>query len=208
MAKKPTVEETEEKKIKDMPARERILLLRLANRRDAEEGKRLNGKVSEAKTDFKNTLKAAVPDDGEEAKARLRQLQVLDEETQSRKDARSGFKQRMKTTKHALLFSEVSAGGQLVLPGAELDLPVENLRELRLAVSEVRLQDEAAKADTDNTPKYPIEDKADLAALDAELLRFINDAGITPASLGSAPTKDETKAETKRGKGAAAAPVH
>ena len=186
----------DERSIKSLPAKQRILLLRINERRGADEGKRLQGKVSEAKTDFKNTLKAAVPDDGEEAKERLRKLQLLDEEITSKKDAKGAFKQRIKETKHALLFSEIAEGGQLVLPGAELELSAENLRELKLGVQDVKLQDQASAADSDNEPSYPIEDKAELSALDADLDRFIKDAGISASSLGAAPTKDEAKAES------------
>lgn len=185
-----------DKKIKDLPAKERLLLLRINHRRGSEEGKRLQGKVSEAKTDFKNTLHGKVPDDGEEAKAVLRKLQLLDEEVTSRKGNKSGFKQRVKDTQKALLYAEISEGGQLVLPGAELELAPENLRELKLGIADVRLQDQAAKADSDSEPSFPIEDKADLSALDADLDRFIAAAGISAASLGAAPTKDEAKAES------------
>ncbi len=200
-----------EKQVKDMSAKERLLLLRINARHGGDEKKRLQGKVSEAKTDFKNTLKAAVPDDGEEAKARLRRLQLLDEECDSRKKAKAAFGQRIKDTQHALLYSEISEGGQLVLPGAELQLAPENLRELRQGIADVKLQDAAVRSDGEEEPKHPLENEADLAALDAELTRFIAAANITPASLGAAPTAAEAKAESKRGKEKApppAPPVH
>ena len=197
--------------VADMPVRERLLLLRLNNRRAAEEGKRLQGRVSEAKTEFINTLKAPVPDDGEEAKARLRQLQVLDESHKNAKDRKSSFKQGAKTTHHALLYSEVTSAGQMMLPGATLELDAAQLGELKLAVADVRLQDQAAAASEDSTPRFPAEDKDTLDELEAMLAGFITEAGIDASSLGAvpdAPSNEDPK--PKRGKlsAVAAAPVH
>lgn len=202
---------------KDMTARDRLLLLRVNDRRGGDEAKRLQGKVSEAKTDFKNTLKAAVPDDGEEAKARLRKLQLLDEEVVSRKTAKATFKQRVKETHHVLLHSEISEGGQLVLPGQELELDVDQLQHLRTGISEVRTADDSVRAGGEEAiaeAKYPLEDKGLMSAADALLLQFIDSAKLTSAALGAVPTAGEAAAESaakggKRGKdAAAAAPVH
>lgn len=200
--------------VADMPVRQRLLLLRLNHRRTAEESKRLQGRVSEARTEFVNTLKAPVPDDGEEAKARLRQLQTLDEQTKSAKDRKSSFKQAAKTTHHALLYSEVTDSGQLMLPGATLELDAAQLGELKMAVADVRVQDEAAAASEESTPRFPAEDEGTLDELEAMLSGFIESAGINASSLGAAPAApaaDAPKTESKpRGKLAAvpAAPVH
>lgn len=206
---------TEAKQIKDMSSRDRVLLLRLNTRRAGDEGKRLTGKVSEALTDFKNTLTAPVPSSGAECKAILQRLQLLNEEVQNAKDKRSAFKAGVKTTQHALLFSEISEGGQMVLPGAELELAPEQLRDLKLAVSEVKLQDQQAKQqvkdDPEAKPKYPVEDESDLAELEALLDAFASDSGITAASLGAKPEAPPPKpeGETKRGgrKALAVAPM-
>jgi hypothetical protein len=164
----------ENNQIKDMPARQRVLLLRLNSRRSASEGKRLQGAVSEAKTDFVNTLKAAVPDKDSECRQVLQRLQVLYEEHTNAKDKKSSFKQRAKDTQHALLFSEISEGGQLVLPGAELELAPEQLRDLKLAVADVKLADEQV---------------GDLDDLEALLDQFVENSGISATSLGAAPAK-------------------
>lgn len=196
---------TEQSHIKDLPARDRVLLLRLNARRAGDEGKRLTGKVSEAKTDFINTLKAPVPAKASEARDVLLKLQLLWEEQQNAKDKRASFKSGMKTTQHALLFSEITEGGQLVLPGAELELAPEALRELKLAVSEVKLQDQAAKDDPESKSKYPAENTDDLDELEALLDGFVATAGISAGSLGAtpapepAPAKTETKRERKPG---------
>jgi hypothetical protein len=179
----------ENNQIKDMPARQRVLLLRLNSRRSGAEGKRLQGAVSEAKTDFVNTLKAAVPDKDSECRQVLQRLQVLYEEHTNAKDKKSSFKQRAKDTQHALLFSEISEGGQLVLPGAELELAPEQLRDLKLAVADVKLADEQAKGDPDTTPKFPAEQVGDLDDLEALLDQFVENSGISATSLGAAPAK-------------------
>lgn len=205
--------QTDNSLIKNMPARGRLLALRLNERRTGEEGKRLQGRVSEAKTDFTNTLKAPVPDSGEEAKAVLRKLQMLHEEHQNAKDAKSSFKQRAKDTKHALLFSEISEGGQMILPGAELELEPEQIRDLKLAVSEVKMQDQAAKDDPESKAKYPAENTGDLDDLEAMLDAFVATAGISAGSLGATPAPapakpdGETKRSGGRKPGLAAAPT-
>jgi hypothetical protein len=186
--------------IKDMPARNRVLLLRLNTRRVAEEGKRLQGAVSEAKTAFLNTLKAPVPDSGAEAKATLQRLQLLHEEEKNAKDKKAGFKQRARDTQHALLFSEMNEGGQMVLPGAELELAPEQLRELKLAVADVKTQDRAAKDDPESEAKYPAENTHDLDELEAMLDVFVATSGISAASLGSTPEAPAPAPKTGRGK--------
>jgi len=175
-------------KAKDMPARARILGLRIAVRHRREEGKRLNGRVSEAKTDFENKLKMAVPDDGEEAKQRLRDLQLAHEEISSRKDKRAAFKSTCKETETALLFAEIREDGQTYLPGIELDMTAEMARHLKAGANAVKAADQAARdgADDEKAPDYPIEDAAAVDAFAADLDLFIKEAGLSSSSLGVA----------------------
>lgn len=200
--------------VASMTARQRLLALRVNVRRNSTEGKRLTGVVSEKKTDFKNTLAMAVPDDGEEAKKRLEKLQLLDAEIDNAKDRRKGFKQTIKDTNHALLYSAVTEGGQTVIPGTELDLSPEMAKSLRAAVTAIKADDKAAEESEDERA-YPAENVADMDALAAQLDSFIAEAGLGATSLGEAPSVDTSVPEkSKRGRkgdkeqAANAAPVH
>lgn len=211
MAKKDQDQENKKApNVAAMTARQRLLALRVNVRRASSEGKRLNGVVSEKKTDFKNTLALAVPDDGEEAKQRLQRLQLLDQEIENAKDKRKGFKQTVKDTNHALLYSEVSEGGQTVIPGTELEFTVEMARGLRAGVAQVKADDQEAQ-ETEEEPRFPAERTEDMDELAAMLDAFVKEEGLGSTSLGTAPVVDiAPPGEKKRGKKteAAANAVH
>lgn len=189
--------------VADMTARQRLIALRINVRHSKSEGSRLTGRVSEAKTSFKNTLAKAVPDDGEEAKERLRELQMLDGELENAKDARKGFKQTLKTVNHELLYAQVSEAGQTVIPGTEMELTVEMAKAMRSGVASIRAEDKAAD-DSEDEPKYPAENTADMDGLSALLDDFIKEQGLGATTLGATPVValvPEGDAAPKRGRG-------
>ena len=147
-----------------MSAHERLVMLRLLDRRLSKIKKLWNGKVSECRTAADHLVDATVPASDAECRSQLEaiksQLDLLDTMKSDRKSAVDSIKRAW----DEVLYAKPATAEQLELGQTRTPITKESVRELSAAYHDAVADDKAAAA-TGEASKHPVEKLADMDEL-------------------------------------------
>lgn len=179
------------KKIEQMSDHERLVALRLLDRRKSKVSKLWNGKVSEARTSAEHLVEAEVPKRDAECRQRLEAIKTALDECDDMKAKRKSTLDAIKSAWSEILYAAPATAEQLELGATRAPITKVAIVELRAAYNDA-VADDAAAQENGETPKLPPEKQADMDDLRAKLDAMMADSGLDSISFGDEITADQT----------------
>lgn len=179
------------KKIEQMSDHERLVALRLLDRRKSKVSKLWNGKVSEARTSAEHLVEAEVPKRDAECRQRLEAIKTALDECDDMKAKRKSAVDAIKSAWSEILYAAPATAEQLELGATRAPITKVAIVELRAAYNDA-VADDAAAQEKGETPKLPPEKQADMDDLRAKLDAMMADSGLDSISFGDEITADQT----------------
>lgn len=165
-----------------MSAHERLVALRLLDRRLGKVKKLWNGKVSECRTEADHLVDASTPDSDRECRSRLEAIKGKLDELETMKSDRKTAVDAIKRAWDEILYAKPATAEQLELGATRMPITKEAVRELSAAFHDAVADDKAA-AESGETPKLPPEKAGDMDDLRARLDALLADAGLDAVTL-------------------------
>lgn len=179
------------KKPETMTDHQRLVALRLLDRRLGKVKKLWNGKVSECKTAGDHLLEAATPEADADCRIRIEQIKSKLDELDTMKRDRKAAVDAIKTTMSEILYAVPATAEQLELGATRMPITKVAVVELRAAYNEA-VADDAAAAEKGETPKLPPEKAADMDDLRARLDAMVAESGLGDIGFAQPIPEEQT----------------
>lgn len=177
MTAETTTEVPTPKKIAQMTDHERLVALRLLDRRLDKVKKLWNGNVSKKRTEGEHLIDAAVPKTNAECRGRLEAIKSALDELDEMKDKRKAAVDEVKSAWNEILYSAPATAEQLELGATRAPITKAAVTQLKAAYNDAASEDEENKAKGE-TPKIPAESQADMDDLRARLDEMLASSGL------------------------------
>ena len=184
------------KKIAQMTDHERLVALRLLDRRLGKVKKIWNGKVSAQRTSTDHLIEAAVPKSNTECRSRLEAIKTGLDELADMKSARKAAVDEIKGAWDEILYSAPATAEQLELGATRAPITKQAVAQLKAAYNDAVSEDEENK-DKGETPKIPAESQADMDDLRARLDEMFASSGLGDVGFAEEITADQTDPEAE-----------
>lgn len=182
------------KMVEQMSDKERLVALRLLDRRENNVKKLWNGRVSEAKKEYEHKIEADVPARDAECRQQLEAikmaLDVLDDTKSKRKSAIDAIR----SAAHEILYAAPATAEQLELGATRAPITKTTQRELSAALEAAKADDLEAEQKGE-TPKVPPESVADMDDLRRKLDAMMADSGLGSVSFPDPITADQLETD-------------
>jgi len=175
MTAETTTEVPAPKKIAQMTDHERLVALRLLDRRLDKVKKLWNGNVSKKRTEGEHLIDAAVPKTNAECRGRLEAIKSALDELDEMKDKRKAAVDEVKSAWNEILYSAPATAEQLELGATRAPITKAAVTQLKAAYNDAASEDEENKAKGE-TPKIPAQ--ADMDDLRARLDEMLASSGL------------------------------
>lgn len=193
MTAENTPEAAPQKKIAQMTDHERLVALRLLDRRLSKVKKIWNGKVSAKRTEGEHLIEAAVPK-ASECKARLEAIKTSIDELADMKAARKAAIDEIDSAWDEILYSAPATAEQLELGATRAPITKQAVAQLKAAYNDAVSEDEENK-DKEDKPKIPAESQADMDDLRDRLDEMLKSSGLGDVGFAEEITADQTDPE-------------
>lgn len=190
-AETPTEAVPVPKKIAQMTDHERLVALRLLDRRLGKVKKIWNGKVSAQRTSTDHLIEAAVPKSNTECRSRLEAIKTGLDELEDMKSARKAAIDEIKGAWDEILYSAPATAEQLELGATRAPITKAAVQQLKAAYNDAVSEDEENK-DKGEKPKIPAESQADMDDLRARLDEMLASSGLGDVGFAEEITGDQT----------------
>lgn len=191
MTAETTTEVPAPKKIAQMTDHERLVALRLLDRRLDKVKKLWNGNVSKKRTEGEHLIDAVVPKTNAECRGRLEAIKSALDELDEMKDKRKAAVDEVKSAWNEILYSAPATAEQLELGATRAPITKAAVTQLKAAYNDAASEDEENKAKGD-TPKIPAETQADMDDLRARLDEMLASSGLGDVGFAEEITGDQT----------------
>ncbi len=193
MTAENTPEAAPQKKIAQMTDHERLVALRLLDRRLSKVKKIWNGKVSAQRTSTDHLIEAAVPK-ASECKARLEAIKTGLDELADMKSARKAAVDEIKGAWDEILYSAPATAEQLELGATRAPITKQAVQQLKAAYNDAVNEDEENR-DKEDKPKIPAESQADMDDLRDRLDEMLKSSGLGDVGFAGEITADQIDPE-------------
>lgn len=193
MTAENTPEAAPQKKIAQMTDHERLVALRLLDRRLSKVKKIWNGKVSAQRTSTDHLIEAAVPK-ASECKARLEAIKTSIDELADMKSARKAAVDEIKGAWDEILYSAPATAEQLELGATRAPITKQAVQQLKAAYNDAVNEDEENR-DKEDKPKIPAESQADMDDLRDRLDEMLKSSGLGDVGFAGEITADQIDPE-------------
>lgn len=190
------------KKIEQMNDHERLVALRLLDRRESKVKKLWNGKVSAARTASEHLLVAEAPKRDADCRVRIEAIKTSIDEVDDMKAKRKSALDAITSAWTEILYAAPATPEQLELGATRAPITKACVIELRAAYNDAVAED-AEVAEKGETPKVPAEAPADMDDLRAKLDAMMADSGLDAVSFPTEITADQTDPDAEEDEPAA-----
>ena len=194
MTAENTPEAAPQKKIAQMTDHERLVALRLLDRRLSKVKKIWNGKVSAQRTSTDHLIEAAVPKSNTECRSRLEAIKTGLDELADMKSARKAAVDEIKGAWDEILYSAPATPEQLELGATRAPITKQAVAQLKAAYNDAVSEDEENK-DKEDKPKIPAESQADMDDLRDRLDEMLKSSGLGDVGFAGEITADQIDPE-------------
>jgi len=184
------------KKIAQMTDHERLVALRLLDRRLSKVKKIWNGKVSAQRTSTDHLIEAAVPKSNTECRSRLEAIKTGLDELADMKSARKAAVDEIKGAWDEILYSAPATAEQLELGATRAPITKQAVAQLKAAYNDAVSEDEENR-DKEEKPKIPAESQADMDDLRDRLDEMLKSSGLGDVGFAGEITADQTDPEAE-----------
>ena len=201
MTAETTTEVPAPKKIAQMTDHERLVALRLLDRRLDKVKKLWNGNVSKKRTEGEHLIDAAVPKTNAECRGRLEAIKSALDELDEMKDKRKAAVDEVKSAWNEILYSAPATAEQLELGATRAPITKTAVAQLKAAYNDAVSEDEENR-DSGDKPKIPAESQADMDDLRERLDEMFASSGLDGVGFAEEITADQTDPEADVGEDA------